>query len=102
MQIWLTSSCRLDVNDLGCKIRLSWLAFIVLDDDRDFVVVVLDMLSDVVEVVVVGSEAGGKRIGRNFARLEGVTVRLADCLAMTYDEVLVIMTSVEEKRGNFK
>lgn len=38
----------------------------MFDNDRDFVVVVLNVLSDVIEVVVVWAKAAGKCIGRNF------------------------------------
>lgn len=71
MQVRLTS-CRLDVNDLGCEVSLNWLIFIVLDDDRNFVVVVLNVLSYVIEVIVVWSEATGECIGRHLARFQGV------------------------------
>lgn len=69
----------------------------MFDNDRDFVVVVLNMLSDVIEVAVVWSEAAGKCIGGNFTRLKGVAGRFGDNLFVTYDEVPVVVTSSGKK-----
>lgn len=70
----------------------------MFDNDRNFVVVVLNMLSDMIEVVVVRSKAARKCIGRNLTRLEGITTRFGDSLFMTYDEVLVVVTSSVKRK----
>jgi hypothetical protein len=66
-QVWLTRGDGLNVNDLGCNLLLALLSLIVLDDDRDFVVVVLDVLGDVVKVVAALPEVCREGIRRYLA-----------------------------------